>query len=60
MIVSPSPSALLASRVAALATGRRRISPLEVFFCRREYVFVGVLRRAVVGEGVRVRLGKVC
>lgn len=35
---------------------------LEVFFCRREYVFpgavvvAGVLRRAAVGEGWRVNL----
>lgn len=34
--------------------------PLEVFFCKREYVLgrplMVVLRRAAVGEGWRVRL----
>lgn len=50
---------------AGMDTGSRRINALDVFFCRREYVLPpvvepgagGVLRRAAVGEGVRVRLG---
>lgn len=37
----------------------RRIRALEVFFWRSEYVCDGVLRRAAVGEEVRVSLRRV-
>jgi hypothetical protein len=36
--------------------GDSRISALDVFFCRREYILSAVLRRAAVGEEVRVSL----
>ena len=43
-------------RLAVEDVEDRRIRALDVFFCRREYVFPGVVRRAAVGEEVRVRL----
>lgn len=36
--------------------GERRMTELEVFFWRREYVLSGVLRRAEVSEDSKVRL----
>ena len=41
---------------AVPSPGASRISALDVFFCRSEYVLSWVLRSAAVGEDVSVRL----
>jgi hypothetical protein len=56
MVLSP-PAAAVAGPVLVVVVGISRMRALDVFFWRSEYVAVGVLRRAAVGEGWRVSLG---
>ncbi len=64
--LSPSGTSSIVSCTVAMAftegvassppAGQRSTSELDVFFCRREYVLSGVLRRAAVSEDVMVML----
>ena len=55
--IASSPPATASNPSSWLAgVGVTRIRALDVFFCRSEYVFVGVLRSAAVGDECRVNL----
>ena len=62
MVLSPGTPVLVsclsltAETSLSVLVGASRMRALDVFFWRRESVLLGVLRRAAVGEGWRVRL----
>jgi len=55
--MAPSPGSGIGASGDAVVMGKRRMSALDVFFCRKEYVFPGVFRTAERSEDERVRLG---